>query len=202
MLVEPFHRGLPIPDDFGDNRHDFPGHAASVQCWINTRDHSDRSLDRYDPFGSWSAQGRSSPGAWLREKHGLTQADDAGRRWLDGTRLAFVAEAWGGPEYRSDERSGGGDWLRADSAFLIDLLNKTDLILAGFIQARMHRRDDRKKPDDRMVHRTFGYLIDKTGEVTVIKQIPKAIRESVEQLGRYGKYDFSKRFKVILPHLE
>lgn len=202
MLVEPFHRGLPTPDDYGDNRHDFPGHGASVQCWINTRDYSDRSLDRYDPFGSWSAQGRPSPGAWLRETHGLTRADDAGRIWLDGTQVAFVGEAWGGPEYWSDERSGGGNWLRADEAFVSGLLNKTDLVLAGFIQARMHRREERNKTNDRMVHRTFGYLIDKSGRITVIKQIPKKIREAVDRLDRYSKFDFSKRFSVILQHLE
>jgi hypothetical protein len=53
-----------------------------------------------------------------------------------------------------------------------------------------------------MVHRTFGYLIDGTGRVTVIKQVPKAIRLAVDQLGRYGKYEFSKRFTAILPHMK
>lgn len=139
--------------------------------------------------------------ARLRETHGLTRADDAGRIWFDGTQVAFFGEAWGGLEYWSDERSGGGNWLRADSAFLSGLLSKTDLILAGFIQARMHRRGERTKANDRMVRRTFGYLIDKSGRVTVTKQIPKKIREAVNRLDRYSKFDFSKRFSVILQHL-
>lgn len=91
--------------------------------------------------------------------------------------------------------------MRADSAFLSGLLSKTDLILAGFIQARMHRRGERTKANDRMVRRTFGYLIDKSGRVTVTKQIPKKIREAVNRLDRYSKFDFSKRFSVILQHL-
>ncbi|MCC4256354.1 hypothetical protein [Sphingobium lactosutens] len=200
MLIEPFHRGLPIADEDGDNRYDFPGHASSVRNWINTRDHSDRSLDRYDPFGAATAQARPTPGSWLRDTHGIARADDAGRLWLAGERLAFAGEAWGGPDGRSDER-GGGDWLRVEKSFLLEILKSTNLVLAGYVQARMHREDDRKKPDDRMVHRTFGYLIDGTGRVTVIKQVPKAIRLAVDQLGRYGKYEFSKRFTAILPHM-
>jgi hypothetical protein len=201
MLIEPFHRGLPVPDEDGTSRYDFPGYGASVHCWINMRDHSDRSLDRYDPFGAATAQGRPTPGSWLRDAHGIVRADDAGRLWLAGEQVAFTGEAWGGPDGRSDER-GGGDWLRVERGFLLELLQSTDLILAGYVQARLHRQDDRKKPDDRMVHRTFGYLIDGTGHATVIKHVPKEIRLAVDQLGRYGKYEFSKRFTAVLPHVK
>ncbi len=202
MLIDPFHRGLPNLEEERDNRHEFPGYGSSIRCWIKTRDYSDRSLDRYDPFAAASSQGRPSPGAWLRDIHGIARADEAGRCWLDGARSAFVGEAWGGPNLWSGEDGGGGEWLRADKAFLLDFLGKTDLVLAGYVKARMHRSDKGRKADDRMVHRTFGFLINSTGHVTVIKQVPKAIRHAVEQLGRYGKYDFSRRFAAIMRHLE
>lgn len=202
MLIEQFHRGLPSLDEERDTRHEFPGYGSSIRSWIKARDYSDRSLDRYDPFAAASSQGRPSPGPWLRNAHGIARADDAGRCWLDGTRPAFVGEAWGGPDLWSGEDGGGGEWLRADKAFLLDFLGKTDLVLAGYVKARMHRSDKRKKGDDRMVHRTFGYLVDSTGRITVIKQVPKAIRQAVEQLGHNGKYEFSRRFAAITRHLE
>lgn len=200
LFVEPFHRGLPTEND--EFRSEFPGHRKAVHCWIDTKDHSDRSLDRYDPFAASSAQGRPSPGPWLRKAHGVSRGDDAGRIWMAGNRTAFIGEAWGGPETRLERRGDGGDWLRVTPEYLIDLLGETDLVLAGFIRARVHHEREKRSSEGRFTHRTLGYLVDRSGRITIPKRIPSAMRGAINALPRHEQYNYSTRFRIIIDILQ
>jgi hypothetical protein len=203
LMVDPFFRGLPTE---GGYRSEFTRYNNVVRCWFDTNDHEHRALDRYDPFAASDAQGRASPGLWLREEQGISRADDAGRLWLAGKRVAFEGQAWGGPETRLDRHDKGGDWVKAKRGYLASLLSKNNLVLAGIVQARLHiERDDARRGrtagEGRFVHRTLGYLVDGSGRVVIPKRVPSAIRQAVDALDRRDRHDYPKRFRVILKAL-
>lgn len=194
-----FSRWLPH-DEEEISRH-FGPDSHSVREWISVVRHSERNLDRHDPYASTTAMQRSAPSAWVCDHLDLAADDTITRSWSDRAGVAFRSESWGTQggrgEYSWDD---SGQRLNIQRTRLKRLLGETELVLVGSLKLQRYHKD---KPSTRVgdtsafTHRSLVFSIDRNGRVeTPLRAAPWA-RKAIAELAERDRHEFRDRFRKI-----
>ena len=196
-VAKPFFQWLPREDDHFDWQK--LGDARSpIRAWTTTSPHSDRQLDRHDPYTASTALNRPRPTDMITGALDLVVGDPFTRVWRDPAgKPAFYAEAWGATggtgEYAWDK---SGFRLICRAKTLLTFLEAQDACLVLLVKAQKYLKDA-GTTDGKFAVSTLLMTIMPSGGIEFVLQIPDNARTAIETLGRDEQHDFVRRFEAI-----
>ncbi|WOI54412.1 hypothetical protein [Parvularcula sp. LCG005] len=199
LSEEQFFRWL--PDDEDEISRHFGNEGHSVQPWVAVMPHTERQLDRHDPYGASAALDRPFPTEFTRQVLGVDPADAVIRQWTDATGPQFFAEAWGvegGQGEHAWSMTGSRLFVRATS--LKALLSAVDRNLVVFIKLQKYHKgksNDFAGDTSPFTHRSLIVTVSKNGTVWLPQRLSAKAKGALDALDVDRRRDFYARFRSI-----
>lgn len=199
LSEEPFFRWL--PDDEDEIARHFGKEGHSVQPWVGETPHTERKLDRHDPYAATSALHRPFPTDSTREVMKVVPDDAVVRRWSNAAMPQFYAEAWGAEGGRGEQAwSDTGSRLFVGTAALKSFLASVDRNLVILVKLQKYHKgksSGRGGDMSSFTHRSLIIVSNKNGEVWQPQRLSNKAKLALDQLDADRRRDFYARFRAI-----
>lgn len=199
LSEEPFFRWL--PDDEDEISRHFGKEGHSIRPWVVVTPHTQRQLDRHDPYGASSALDRPFPMDFTQQVLGVTRGDPVARQWMGANEPQFYAEAWGAEGGRGEHAwSETGSRLFVRTASLKALLGTVDRSLVVFVKMqKYHRGKSNGHIGDTspFTHRSLIVVYNRKGEVWLPQRLSTKAKRALDALNADRRRDFYPRFRAI-----
>lgn len=196
---EPFFRWL--PDDEDEIARHFGRDGHTVQAWVAETPHTERQLDRHDPYASTTALDRPFPTVSSRELLGAVPDDSVVRRWSVNAAPAFRAEAWGAEGGRGEQAwSETGSRLFVSGDVLLSLLNATDRSLVVALKLQKYHKgksSGRSGDTGAFTHRSLTVIINGRGQIWAPRRLSRPATQALATVDPDRRRDLYPRFRAI-----
>ncbi|AYM60893.1 hypothetical protein [Agrobacterium fabrum] len=190
-----------LPDDQEEIARHFGEDGHSVRAWIEKTPHTERQLDRHDPYAAVTALDRPFPSKSTIDSMKLEPDDAAIRRWSAGDALKFRAEAWGAEGGRGEYAwSDTGNRLFVANGALTSMLTMTGLSLVVTLKLQKYHKDKsnvRARDTGAFTHRSLLVVINGRGQVWTPQRLSTPAKRALKTLDADRRHDFYPRFRAI-----